>query len=85
MPTKLPLEQAGRFAALPMHVDVSLECGVLSVEQILHLEPGSVIRSLRQADDNVDIRISGEPIAYGEIVALEGVTSVRITRLRERS
>ena len=85
MPTLTPLEQTGHLASVPMPVDVALDCGPLTVERILNLKPGSVIRSLRPAGDNVDIRVSGLVIAYGEIVALEGLTGVRITRLREKS
>jgi flagellar motor switch/type III secretory pathway protein FliN len=85
MPTMTPLEHTGHLAAVPMPIDVALDCGTLTVERILTLEPGCVIRSLRSAGDNVDIRVSNLVIAYGEIVALEGLTGVRITRFREKS
>ena len=84
MPTLTPLERAGHLAAVPLPIDVALDCGTLTVEHILDLKPGSVIRSLRSAGENVDIRISDLVMAYGEIVSLEGLTGVRITRLREK-
>lgn len=85
MSTSTPLDKAGHLAAVPLPIDVALDCGTLTVESILGLKPGNVVRSLRPAGDNVDIRISGMVVAYGEIVALEGITGVRITRLRENS
>ncbi len=84
MPTQTPLEQTGHLSSIPMPIDVALDCGLLTVDRILKLEPGCVIRSLRSAGDKVDIRISNEVIAYGEIVDLDGLTGVRITRLREQ-
>jgi len=84
MPTMTPLDGAALLAAVPLPIDIALDCGTLTVESIVGLKPGSVVRSLRSAGDNVDIRISGLVVAYGEIVVLEGLTGVRITRLREK-
>lgn len=83
MSTMTP-DRAGLLATVPLPIDIALDCGTLTVESIVGLKPGSVIRSLRSAGDNVDIRISGLVVAYGEIVVLEGLTGVRITRLREK-
>lgn len=85
MSTMTPLERSGQLAAVPLPIDVSLDCGTLTVERILGLKPGSVVRSQRPAGDNVDIRIGGLVVAFGEIVALEGLTGVRITRLQEKA
>lgn len=84
-PTTTEFDKAGHLATVPMPIDVALDCGTLTVERILNLKPGCVIRSLRAAGDNIDVRIGGLVVAYGEIVALEGLTGVRITRLREKS
>ena len=79
-----PLERARHLAYVPLPIDVALDCGTLTVQSILSLKPGNVLRSQRPAGDNVDIRIGGRVVAFGEIVALEGVTGVRITRLQEQ-
>ena len=79
----LPDKITSRFGALPLTIDVTLECGPLAVERVFDLQPGTVLRSLRSAGDNVDIHVGGRLVAYGEIVALEGMTGVRITNLRD--
>ena len=77
------LQQVGHLGAVPLTIDVTLDCGTLLVEKVLALESGSVIRSLRSAGDTLDIRIGGRVIAYGEIVPLESMTGVRITHVME--
>lgn len=77
------LEQVGHLGAVPFTIDVGLDCGLIEVERVLDLKPGSVIRTARSAGDNLDIRIGGKVLAYGEIVPLEGVTGVRITHIVE--
>lgn len=80
-----PLEQVGRLGAVPLTIDVAIECGTLAVARVLEFEPDKVIRSLRPAGDNVDIHVGGRLVAYGEIVALDGMAGVRITQLKEQS
>jgi flagellar motor switch protein FliN/FliY len=77
------LQQVGHFGAVPVTIDISVDCGMLPVRQVLDLKAGSVIRSLRPAGDNLDLRIGGRVIAYGEIVPLEGMTGVRIAHVME--
>lgn len=77
------LAQIGRLGAVPLTIDVSLDCGPLPVERVLELKEGSVLRSLRSAGDNLDIRIGNRLVAYGEIVPLESTMGVRITHVME--
>jgi flagellar motor switch protein FliN/FliY len=77
------LDEAGRLGAVRFTIDVGLDCGMLPIERVLDLRPGSLIRSTRSAGDNLDIRIGGRLIAYGEIVPLEGLTGARITHIVE--
>lgn len=79
-----PLEQVGRLGSVPLTIDVAIECGTLNVARVLEFELDTVIRSSRPAGDNVDIRVGGRLIAYGEIVALDGMAGVRITQLKEQ-
>ena len=52
---------------------------VMTIAQILELDPESVIRIARSAGDNIDILVGGTLIGYGEIVIIEDAVGVRIT------
>jgi flagellar motor switch protein FliN/FliY len=80
-----PIEQLGRLGSIPLPVDVSLSCGMMAVREVLELKPGMVIRSQRSAGDNLDVHVGGRLVAYGEVVALEGPTGVRVTNLKEQA
>ena len=51
----------------------------LPVREILDLAVGSVIKMTRSAGENIDIRVGGAIIGFGEIVILEDKMGVRIT------
>lgn len=73
------LEQIRSLADVPVDFEVELDRKVLSVRQVLDLAPGSVIRMTRSAGENIDIRVGGALIGFGEIVILEENMGVRIT------
>jgi flagellar motor switch protein FliN/FliY len=77
------IQQIGHLGAVPVTIDISLDCGMLAVGRVLGLQAGSVIRCQRAAGDNLDVRIGGRVIAFGEIVPLEGMTGVRIAHVME--
>lgn len=79
----LQLEELGNFTELPVQVHVELACCPVTLNQVLSLQAGSILRTDRSAGDNVDIRVAGEHIGYGEIVVVEGVLGVRITNFKE--
>ena len=62
-----------------MEICVDLDRVTMTLDQVLHLEPGSVIKMNRSAGENIDISVGGAPIAYGEIVIIETTMGVRIT------
>lgn len=66
-----------------MTIEAALDCGKLSLQQILDLQEGMIIRSQRPAGDNVDLHVGGRLIGYGEMVVLDGVMGVRITTLKD--
>jgi flagellar motor switch protein FliN len=78
-----PFEQIAPFADLPLPVEVELDRKVLSVRQVLELAAGSVLRMTRSAGENIDIRIGGALMGFGEIVILEENMGVRITDFHE--
>ena len=62
-----------------MDVDIELDRRVLTVRQILALDVGSVIRMNRAAGENLDIRVGGAMLGYGEIVVNEATMGIRLT------
>lgn len=51
----------------------------MTVQQVLDLEVGSVIRMTRSAGENIDLLVGGALTAFGEIVIIEDSMGVRIT------
>jgi len=78
-----PQEQISQFADIPVPIEVELEREIMSVEQLLQLEEGSVIKLNRSAGENIDVLIGGALVAFGEIVILEENMGVRITDFNE--
>ncbi len=75
----LTLARVDGIADVPLPIEVELDRKVLSVRSILALSAGSVLKLSRSAGENIDIRIGGSLVGFGEIVILEDSTGVRIT------
>lgn len=73
------LERVATIADVPLPIDVELDRKVLSVRAILALGAGSVLKMSRSAGENIDIRVGGVLMGFGEIVILEDNIGVRIT------
>ena len=74
-----PTEEIAFCGDIPMEISVDLDRVTMTLDQVLNLEPGSVIKMNRSAGENIDINIEGAPVAYGEIVIIEATMGVRIT------
>ncbi len=72
-------EELALYLDVPMDVDVELDRLVLTVRQILALDIGSVVRMERSAGENLDIRVGGAMLGFGEIVVNEATTGIRLT------
>jgi flagellar motor switch protein FliN len=72
-------EELAYYLDVPMEVDVELDSVILTVRDILHVGPGSVIRMRRSAGENLDVRIGGAVVGFGEIVVNEATTGIRLT------
>jgi flagellar motor switch protein FliN/FliY len=79
-----PLERIASLAEIRVPIEVELDRKILPVREILSLAPGSVIKMTRSAGENIDIRVGGALVAYGEIVILEESMGVRITDFHEK-
>jgi flagellar motor switch protein FliN/FliY len=77
------LEEIAYFGDVPVDVDIELDRRKMTVEQILALEPGSVIKMTRSAGENIDVLVGGTLIGSGEIVIIEESVGVRITDFKE--
>ena len=77
------LEEIAYFSDVPIDVDIELDRRKMTVEEILSLEPGSVVKLPRSAGENIDILVGGAPLGSGEVVVLEDIMGIRITDFRE--
>lgn len=68
---------------VPVSIEVELDRKTLKVSEILRLAPGSVLKMNRSAGENIDIRVGGTLVGFGEIVILEDNMGVRITDFNE--
>ena len=80
-----PLEMIGVMEDVPVPVEIELDRRLMTVAQILALEPESVLQLSRSAGENISIWVSDRLVASGEIVILEESMGVRITDFHERS
>ena len=66
-----------------MEIEIELDRRIMTTREILRLEQGSVIETVRSAGENIDIYIGGVLCGSGEIVVIESTLGVRITDFRE--
>jgi flagellar motor switch protein FliN/FliY len=76
-------EEVAGYLDVPLDVDVELDRHILTVRQILELEAGSVIRMNRSAGENLDVRIGGTLVGFGEIVVNETTTGIRLADFQQ--
>lgn len=62
-----------------MEIHVDLDQVMMTLDEVLHLQQGSVIKMSSSAGDNINISIGDARVAYGEIVVIELAMGVRIT------
>jgi flagellar motor switch protein FliN/FliY len=63
------------------NVDVILGTGTMTVRECMQLAPQAVIQLTRSAGSDLEVRVNGIPIAYGEVVVVEESTSLRLTAI----
>lgn len=78
------MEELGSLARVPLEVEAVLDAPVMTVSNVLQLQPGSLIRMNRTAGENVEIRVGGVWIADGDILAVDNKMCVRLTAFREQ-
>lgn len=78
------LEELRPLADIPLEIEARLECCRMTVEQLLALQEGSVVRAERAAGDNIDVHVGGQFIGTAEVVVLGGSLGFRIADFREK-
>lgn len=73
------LEQIAGFEEIPVDIHIELDRKIMTLQQVLDLDTGSVIRMTRSAGENIDLLVGGALTAFGEIVIIEDSMGVRIT------
>ena len=68
-----------RFARIPVTAEVRVGRRDLTLDELLHLEVGSVIALNRPAGETLEVRIGNVLLASAEVVAIEERLAVRIT------
>ncbi|MBN8734621.1 MAG: FliM/FliN family flagellar motor switch protein [Acidobacteria bacterium] len=80
-----PLQVIAPVADVHMPVEVELDRKIMNVAELLAMESGTVIKMTRSAGENIDIRVGGALVGFGEIVILEENMGVRITDFHEET
>ena len=80
-----PLEEIAAFGDIPVDIEVELDRRIMSTREVLAMDEGSVIETMRSAGENIDIYIGGVLGGSGEIVVIEDTIGVRITDFREET
>ena len=78
-PTNTPAGEISFLGDVPLEIEVELDRKVMTIEEVLALDVGSVIRMSRSAGENIDILIGGALVGSGEIVIIEETVGVRMT------
>ncbi len=81
---------SGEGTGMELLMDVNLEMTVelgrarLSISEVMDLTQGSVIELDKMAGEPVDIRVNSVLLAQGEVIVMDDIFGVRITRLNQR-
>jgi flagellar motor switch protein FliN len=75
----------GTLAQMPIELEGQLDSRIITMKEVLALEPGSLLRLERSAGENIDIFAGGSLLGFGEIVVVENKICIRVTDFREES
>jgi flagellar motor switch protein FliN/FliY len=77
-----PMEEIAKLADVPVLIEVEIGRPMLKLGDILALEEGSVVALPRSAGENIDIRVGGALVCFGEVIVMDDVVGVRITAFK---
>ncbi len=79
-------EQGGKFqdrtlGDIPIEVSVELGRTHMSLKDILDLREGSIVELDRLAGEPLDLKVSGQLVAQGEVIAIDDYYGIKITNI----
>lgn len=66
---------------IPVNLSVELGCCHMSMEEVLQLGVGSVVRLEKTADAPVDLFINRKLVARGEVVVVDDHFGIKVTEI----
>jgi len=80
------LEQGGKLEGktlgdIPVQLTVELGRTQMTLREVLELQEGSIIELDRLAGEPLDLKVGGQLIAQGEVVAVDDYYGLRITNV----
>jgi flagellar motor switch protein FliN/FliY len=69
------------LSEIPISVSVELGHAKMTLREIVELAEGSIIELDRLAGEPLDLKVGGQVIAQGEVVAVDDNYGLRITNL----
>ena len=66
---------------IPVKVTVELGQTELSLKDILELSEGSIVELNRLAGEPLDLKVGGQLVAQGEVVAIDDYYGLRVTNV----
>jgi flagellar motor switch protein FliN len=81
----LLLSEVEGFVDLNLHIEVQIDSRMMTVRQVLELEPGHVMRLARSTGENMDVLVGGSFIGHGEVVIIDDMVGIRVTDFREEN
>lgn len=77
-------EDLRHFEDVPLVLEARVPCQALSIRDLMSMEPGSVVRTTRAAGESVDITVSDQNVAQGELIVIENRLAIRLSDLTEK-
>ena len=77
-----PSEEIEHLHDTRISIEVELDRRIMTLRELMHIEIGGVLKMSRSAGDNIDLRVEGNLIGYGEIVIIEDAMGIRVTDFR---
>ena len=70
------------LADIPIEASVELGRTKITLREVLELSEGSIISLDRIAGEPLDMKVGGQTVALGEVVAVDDCYGIRITEVR---
>jgi len=69
------------LAEIPVEATVELGKAKITLREVLDLAEGSIISLDKVAGESLDIKVGGQTVAQGEVVAVDDCYAIRVTKV----